>query len=126
MDRVYRGYPQPYMLLNREESSSMASPAENRRRLRTEFDYFQGLYPLETRKIQRVVDEELDRFDEERSPIYDEYPDREFLYQLRDIMFTKALAEGMAAEQDLVQVLMLQSVLERRLLAREARTMERE
>lgn len=124
MDRVYRGYPQPYMLLNREESSSMASTAENRRRLRIEFDYFQGLYPLETRKIQRVVDEELDRFDEERSPIYDEYPDREFLYQLRDIMFTKALAEGMEAEQDLVQVLMLQSVLERRLLAREPRTME--
>lgn len=117
MERVYRGYPQPYMLLNREEQPQPASSAEDRRQLQTEFDYFKGLYPMEVKKLQRVVDEELDRFDVERGPLYDEYPDREFLYQLRDLIFARALAEEMAAERDMVQVLMLQSVLERRLLA---------
>lgn len=124
MERVYRGYPQPYMLLNREEQPQPPGPAEDRRQLQTEFDYFKGLYPMEVKKLQRVVDEELDRFDEKQGPIYDEYPDREFLYQLRDLIFARALAEGMAAERDMVQVLMLQTVLERRLLMRNMRRLE--
>lgn len=118
MERVYRGYPQPYMLLNREEQQQPVRTAEERRGLQKEFDYFYGLYPMEVKKLQRVVDEELDRFDEEQGPLYDEYPDREFLYQLRDLMFAKALAEGMAAEQDMIQVLMLHAILQRRLLVR--------
>ena len=125
MEQRYRGYPQtqpvvpqPYMIYNREENDRQSSAWDNRWRMRAELDYFRGLYPPEAKRLRRVAEAEFDRIDKENGPMYDEYPDREFLYQVLERMLTQALAEGIAAERDLMQVIMLHELLRRRALRR--------
>ena len=69
---------------------------------------------MRAKMLQRVIEEEFDRIDRAGGPMYDEYPDREFLYRLRDRIFADALAEDAAADRDLMYVLMLQELLRRR------------
>lgn len=140
MEQMYRGYPQvfaqrnervyerqveatnvvpqPYMIYNRENQPLQTAPWDDRWRIQAEWDYFRGLYPLEAKRLQSVVEAEFDRIDQDGGPMYDEYPDREFLYQVRDVMFAKALSEGIAADRDLLQVLLLQDLLNRRMRRR--------
>ena len=47
--------------------------------------------------------------------MYDEYPDREFIYRVRELMLAKALAEGLEADRDLMQVVMLHELFRRRM-----------
>ncbi|MBQ7796272.1 MAG: hypothetical protein IJ374_06925 [Lachnospiraceae bacterium] len=138
MEMIYRGYPQalayksleieerqvamqnvapqPYMIYNREVQNPAPGPWDNWRRLWTEFEYFRGLYPLAVRRLQQVVDAEFDRIDAPGGAMYDEYPDREFLYRLRDRMLLEALALGIQADRDMIHVLLLQELLRRRML----------
>lgn len=130
MEGKYRGYPlthqeipqiqqavpQPFMIYNREEQEP--DIRDRRWQMRAESDYFRGLYPPEAKKLRRVAEEEFDRIDQDDGPMYDEYPDREFLYRMRDRMFAQALAEGIAADRDLMQVIMLHELLRRRSLRR--------
>ena len=109
MEQRYRGYPQaqsvtpqPYMIYNREENDRQNTPRDERWRMRAESDYFRGLYPPEAKRLRRVAEAEFDRIDKANGPMYDEYPDREFLYQMLDRMLTQALAEGITAERDLM------------------------
>ena len=104
MEQVYRGYP------------PAPEPVfwETRRREQDEWSYFRGLYPQEAKGLQRVAEEEFDRIDRDGGPMYDEYPDREFLYRTRDRMSARAVAEGLRADRDLLQVVMLHELLRRR------------
>lgn len=108
--------PQPYMIYNREEQNPRDRLRDDRWRMRVESDYFRGLYPLEAKRLQRVAETEFDRIDKFGGPMYDEYPDREFIYQVLERMLAQALAEGIAADRDLMQVIMLHELLRRRAL----------
>ena len=106
--------PQPYMIYNREARVPEDTFWDSRRRDWDEWNYFRGLYPLEAKRLQRVAEEEFDRIDRDGGPMYDEYPDREYLYRVLDLMLARALAEGMTADRDLMQVVMLHELLRRR------------
>ena len=123
MEQRYRGYPQaqpvipqPYMIYKRGEKAPQPDAGDSRWRMRAESDYFRGLYPPEAKRLRRVAEAEFDRIDQDGGPMYDEYPDREFLYQVLERMLAQALAEGIAAERDLMQVIMLHELLRRRAL----------
>ena len=116
--RIQQAVPQPYRIYNREEKEQNPDVWDSRWRMRAESDYFRGLYPLEAKRLRRVAETEFDRIDQDGGPMYDEYPDREFLYRMRDRMFSQALTEGIAADRDLMQVIMLHELLRRRALRR--------
>ena len=122
MVQNYRGYPQPwigwkepaYTIYSQEDPKKQDVIGDNRWQMRVESDYFRGLYPPEAKKLRRVAETEFDRIDQDGGPMYDEYPDREFLYQVCDRMIARALEEGIAADRDLMQVIMLHELLRRR------------
>ena len=109
---------EPYMIYNREAQAEVppALTLDDRRRIRAEYEYFRGLYPMSVRRWQRFVEEEFDRHDRPGSAIYDEYPDREMLYPLRDRIIQNAAAQGYVENQDLVMILVLNEMLKRRAL----------
>lgn len=131
MEWIYRGYPQalqpevrnaapvmvqstetqPYMLYKREEQ---IHEDNDRRRIRAEQDYFKGLYPMVVRRWQGMVDEMCERFDYPGSPIYDEYPDRESLFRMRDQIVRNAGANGLEEDRNLAYVLLLAELCRRR------------
>ncbi len=132
MDWMYRGYPQglvdvvtqavnsePYMLYNREEQQGWTEKQDKRRRVQAEYDYVRGLYPMSVRRWQRLVEEELDRNDGLRSSIYDEYPDREWLYWVRNRILDAAGEGGVIENQDMVMILVLYEMLKRRSMRRQ-------
>lgn len=125
MENVYRGYPQalhimeerremkPYMLYRREDQRPR--PEENdRQRRHRDSEYFRGLYPQSMRRCQSLVEEECDRYDYPGSPIYDDYPDRESLYRIRDGILKNAGSRGYSADRDLTQLLLLNEIDRRR------------
>ena len=84
MEKRYRGYPPevkkvPWMLYRREEQS--AGPVLTGNELRSEMDYLRGLYPSAAKRKQVLAEEACDLLEYPGSPMYDEYPDREFLYR---------------------------------------------
>ena len=84
MEKRYRGYPPevkkvPWMLYRREEQS--AGPGLTGNELRSEMDYLRGLYPSAAKRKQVLAEEACDLLEYPGSPMYDEYPDREFLYR---------------------------------------------
>ena len=131
MELIYRGYPlalqqaarsagtvmvqstemQPYMLYKREEQTREEN---GRRRIRAEHDYFKGLYPMTVRRWQVMVDEMCDRYDYPGSPIYDEYPDRESLFRMRDRIIRSAGVSGLEEDRNLAYVLLLAELCRRR------------
>lgn len=128
MERIFKGYPQalsaleagsgealmPYMVYRKEDQTAEAvSPARMRR---NEAEYFKGLYPVKMKKCQSLVDEAGDILEYESSPMYDEFPDREFLYQVRDRIAGDMSKRGMEADRDLILVLLLNEISRRRML----------
>lgn len=136
MERIYRGYPQviweqlaaqslagsetqqPYLLYNRDAQPGMPVPMDERRRIQAEYEYFRGMYPLAVRRWQRFVDMEVDANDVPGGAIYDEFPDREMIFRMRDRILRNAAAHGFVENQDLVMVLVLNEILRRRALRR--------
>lgn len=127
MKRVFRGYPQalsvasmdaqrlmPYMVYRRD--SRISEPVDERKRRAQEAEYLKGLYPLKVRKHQCLVEEACDRLEYAGSPMYDEFPDREFLYRTRDQIVRNALERGLEREPELTQVLLINEMNRRRLL----------
>lgn len=132
MKRIYRGYPfvwqttmqesetevvtaysaekEPYMLYKKEEHQD---DGMDMRKIRQEQEYFKGMYPLNVKRRQGVVEAACDRYDYSNSFFYDDYPDRETMYQMRDVILRDAEELGMEAERELTYVLLL-SELERR------------
>lgn len=106
-------YPKPYMLYRREDQIPQWRDNERLRR-RSDSEYFKGLYPQSMRQSQRLVEEWCDRFDRPGSPMYDDYPDREMVYGMRDGILRSAGEQGIEADRDIVQVLLLQEMIRRR------------
>ena len=123
MEKRYRGYPPevkkvPWMLYRREEQS--AGPVLTGNELRSEMDYLRGLYPSAAKRKQVLAEESCDLLEYPGSPMYDEYPDREFLY--RELLKVRERhpeeTMGGTEEQDLLQVLFVNEIYRRRILNR--------
>lgn len=123
MEKRYRGYPTevkkvPWMLYRREEQS--AGPVLTGNELRSEMDYLRGLYPSAAKRKQVLAEEACDLLEYPGSPMYDEYPDREFLY--RELLKVRERhpeeTMGGTEEQDLLQVLFVNEIYRRRILNR--------
>ena len=123
MEKRYRGYPPevkkvPWMLYRREEQS--AGPVLTGNELRSEIDYLRGLYPSAAKRKQVLAEEACDLLEYPGSPMYDEYPDRDFLY--RDLLKVRERhpeeTMGGTEEQDLLQVLFVNEIYRRRILNR--------
>ena len=124
MKQVFRGYPQalaaaetgrklmPYMVYKKDSQPPESGNAG--RRKGTESEYLKGMYPLSVKRCQCLVEEACDRLDYSGSPMYDEYPAREFLYRVRDQIMKNAQDQGMEVRQDLTQVLLLEEIGRRR------------
>ena len=123
MEKRYRGYPPevkkvPWMLYRREEQS--AGPILTGNELRSEMDYLRGIYPSAAKRKQVLAEEACDLLEYPGSPMYDEYPDREFLY--RELLKVRERhpeeTMGGTEEQDLLQVLFVNEIYRRRILNR--------
>lgn len=123
MEKRYRGYPPevkkvPWMLYRREEQS--AGPVLTGNEVRSEIDYLRGLYPSAAKRKQVLAEEACDLLEYPGSPMYDEYPDREFLY--RELLKVRERhpeeTMGGTEEQDLLQVLFVNEIYRRRILNR--------
>lgn len=106
MRMVYRGYP----------LSWQTDAERDIRKIREEQEYFKGLYPQTVKKYQGIVDAECDRHDFPKSFIYDEYPDRETLFLVRDRIMHEGTKKGMEEERDMTYVLLLNEMERRRAL----------
>ena len=105
MEMIYRGYPQ----------QSRSEKQNDRRRIQAEYDYVRGLYPLNMRSWRQVIEEEFDRNDVPDSRIYDEWPDREWLYRMRSRIMQNAGEQGRVTNEDAVMVMLLHELLRRRM-----------
>ena len=123
MEKRYRGYPPevkkvPWMFYRREDQS--AGPVLTGNELRSEMDYLRGLYPSAAKRKQVLAEEACDLLEYPGSPMYDEYPDREFLY--RELLKVRERhpeeTMGGTEEQDLLQVLFVNEIYRRRILNR--------
>ena len=130
MEKIYRGHPLevrngyaepkkvPWMLYRREEQAGRPEMTGNE--FRAEMDYLRGLYPVSAKKNQILAEEACDLLEYPESPMYDEYPDREFLYrELSKVRerHPEETANG-KEEQDLLQVLFINEIYRRRILKR--------
>lgn len=97
-----------------------------------DLEYLQQMYPEEAKRYQRRICQILDKLDYEGSMIYDEYPDKCQLYQLRDniMAILKREAEEEAAGKgedcevispekwewlsDMIQILLFYEIYKRR------------
>ncbi len=55
--------------------------------------YMKKMYPDICRKLQRLIDEECDKMEYEGSYMYDEYPDKEAIEMLTDMLYERLMAE---------------------------------
>ena len=106
MEMMYRGYPQ------------QSRPGEwtDRRWIQAEYEYVRGLYPLRLRKWQRFIEAEFDRNEGPGSGIYDEWPDREWLYGMRSRILRNADDSGHGTDEDAIMVMILHEMLRRRMM----------
>lgn len=68
--------------------------------VRRDLEYLQQLYPAQVKKLQARVSDILDKMDYEGSLIYDEYPDKWQLYQLKDSVVAILKQEDAARKDD--------------------------
>ena len=68
---------------------------------RRDLEYLQQLYPAQVKKLQARVSDILDKMDYEGSLIYDEYPDKWQLYQLKDSVVAILKQEDAARKDNL-------------------------
>lgn len=104
--------PQPYMLYRREDQAA-AVPVQNT--VSQELEYFKGLYPASVRRCQTLVDEACDAMEYDRSPMYDEYPDRVCVMSMCDGVCRTASENGLPEKRDMMQVLLVNEISRRRL-----------
>lgn len=101
-----------------------------------DIEYLREMYPAEAKKFLERITEILDRMDYEESMIYDEYPDRWQLYRLAESIVTILKNEAEEKEEevkqekwewisDMVQVLLLDEIFNRRHGKNKGRTKSR-
>ena len=64
-----------------------------------DMEYWQQLYPEQTRRVQREVAHQCDLLDYEGSVMYDEYPDRIALALICESVYNALLQNGVISEQ---------------------------
>lgn len=83
--------------------------------------YMREMYPLQVRKIQDIVERKLNRIDNSKCFIYDEYPDKYLLRRLvgeireeyyKTVDFTKDMDGGMI--ENIITILLLNEMYRRR------------
>lgn len=84
-------------------------------------EYFRNLYPLRIRRMKDYIREELDRLEGATGMIYDEFPDRVRMDQIRDRVMMRMRADSVeevlgneSYSQDVVESLLYQEIMERR------------
>ena len=131
MEMIYRGYPRMLEKYTEEcaheieiqnTAHYMGKPIENtswnKRQFRRENEYLKGLYPASTRRSQALIDEWFDRYERPGSPLYDEYPDREWILRTRDRIWNQAKEQGLEPSLELLYVLLISEVGRRRAAGR--------
>lgn len=110
-------------------------PVNKEDALHRDMDYLRSLYPLDAQKYLKKIRDIIDYMDYEGSMIYDEYPDRWQLYRLAESILKTLQTESENEEEkipplkwewvsDLVQVLLLEELLDRRQRKNRSRTRE--
>lgn len=83
-----------------------------------DYEYLKRLYPREIRLIASVMEEYLDRYEYEGSPMYVQYPDAVTIYRMADEIFKKFTFEGSEKERskmkDMIQIMVCQEMYVRR------------
>lgn len=83
-----------------------------------DYEYLKRIYPKEIRLIASVLEEYLDRYEYEGSPIYAQYPDAVTIYRMAGEIFSQFTFEGSDNElskmRDLIQVMVCQEIYVRR------------
>ena len=83
-----------------------------------DYEYMKRLYPREVRLIASVLEEYLDRFEYEGSPMYAQYPDAVTIYRIAKEIFDMLSFEGNEKEKmqlkNMLQVMVCQEMYIRR------------
>lgn len=83
-----------------------------------DYEYLKRMYPREIRLIASILEEYLDRYEYEGSPIYAQYPDAVTIYRMASEIFKQFSFEGSDNElskiKDLIQVMVCQEIYVRR------------
>ncbi len=83
-----------------------------------DYEYLKKLYPKEVRLISTVLEERLDRWEYEGSPMYAQYPDAVTIYRMAKEIFDQFAFECDQKEKarikDMIQVMVCQEIYVRR------------
>ncbi|MGN0152895.1 MAG: hypothetical protein ACI4A3_00475 [Lachnospiraceae bacterium] len=83
-----------------------------------DYEYLKRLYPKEVRLIASILEEYLDRYEYEGSPMYAQYPDEVTIYRIAGEIFRKLSLKGSKEElsqiKNMIQVMVCQEMYVRR------------
>lgn len=83
-----------------------------------DYEYLKRLYPREVRLMASVLEEYLDRYEYEGSPMYVEYPDAVTIYRIACEIYRKLSLKGsdkeLAQMKNMLQVMVCQEMYVRR------------
>ncbi len=83
-----------------------------------DYEYLKRLYPKEIRLIASILEEYLDRYEYEGSPIYAQYPDAVTIYRMAGDIYKQFSFEGSRQElnklKDMIQVMVCHEIYIRR------------
>lgn len=83
-----------------------------------DYEYLKRLYPREVRLTASILEEYLDRYEYEGSPMYAQYPDAVTIYRMSEEIYNKLNFEGTEQEQvqlkNMLQVMVCQEMYVRR------------
>ena len=83
-----------------------------------DYEYLKRLYPKEIRLIASILEEYLDRYEYEGSPIYAQYPDAVTIYRMAGDIYNQFSFEGSRQElnkiKDMIQVMVCHEIYIRR------------
>lgn len=83
-----------------------------------DYEYLKNLYPRELRWVVIILEEYLDRYEYEGSPMYMQYPDAVSIYQMAKDVWGQINFEGTPKEEkqfrDIIQLMVCQEIYIRR------------
>lgn len=83
-----------------------------------DYEYLKRLYPKEVRLIATILDEYMDRFEYEGSPIYAQYPDAVSIFRIAKEIYEKLSFKGSENEciqmKNMLQIMVCQEMYVRR------------
>jgi hypothetical protein len=83
-----------------------------------DYEYLKRLYPREVRLMTSILEEYMDRYEYEGSPMYVEYPDAVTIYRIASEIYQKLSFQGsnkeMAQLKNMLQVMVCQEMYIRR------------